>query len=260
MAQYIPPSIRRRLRTLPALGRNLAASPVPQRGTWTAAAPPPPPPPAPAAAPVSFGQQAGIDSITGRIAAAPDVYNPQRLALYTEGGRSLTDQGFFDTAQVDVASQAADGSTSYRIVKGPDGRLYREADSGINASANARGMLFSSAAREQRAAAARDLNNDRERFLTGLSSRQDAITGQQTETVTGLRGDLSQAQGDYADWRASQPVPVPPEAPAAPTSAAPKTPAGPAGPNNPRATIRLPGPPPPPAPPKVTHRRVGSRR
>lgn len=240
-------------------------------GKWTiagaspapAASAPPPVPPAAAPAPVSFGAQAGIDSINGRISALPDLYNPQRLALYAEGGRSLLDQGFYDTATTDVAATGSDGSTSYRLVTGADGRLYREATNDINASANSRGMLFSSATREAQGASARDLNNARESFLRGLSSKQDAITGAQTEAGVGLRNDLNQAQGDYADWKASQPVPVPPAAPTTPKGAvaASPSPAGPPGPNNPRSTgVKLPGPTPPPAPPKVTHRRTGSRR
>lgn len=225
----------------------------------TAAGPASAPVPAAPGLPVSFGQQAGIDAITGRISSQPGIFNPQRLALFAEGGRALTDQGYYDTAQTDVASTTADGSTSYRIVAGPDGQLYREAVNDTAAAANSRGMLFSSARREAESRRVTDLNNARQAILRGLSGQQDSITAQQLEGTTSLRGDLTRAQGDYADWRASQPVPVAP--PSAPMVTAPG-PAGPAGPNNPRAAGRLvlPGPPAPPPPPRVTHRRQGVRR
>ena len=199
---------------------------------------PPAPAPAPAPPPVSVGRQAGIDSITDRLAAQPGLFNPRRLALYAEGGRGLTDRGYFDKATVDVAAQGADGSTSYRLVTGPDGQLYREAINDTAAAANSRGMLFSSATREQQATRARDLTNARDSILRSLSSGQDDLTRQQAADTTSLRGDLPTAQGDYADWRSSQPVPVPP----APT--APAGPTGPAG-SNPRApgwaTRKIPG-------------------
>lgn len=219
-------------------------------GAAPASAPPP--------LPVSLGAQAGIDSVTDQLGALPGIFNPRRLSLYTEGGRGLTDEGYFDTAQVDVAAQTPDGSTSYRIVAGPDGQLYREATNGINAAANSRGMLFSSATRESQASRARALTNARDSILRRLSSSQDSITGDQTQQAATLRGDLNTRQGEYADWRASQPVPPPPPQSVAAVAAA-RAPAGPPGPNNPRnpGTLVLPNPP---APPKVRHRRSGVRR
>lgn len=231
-------------------------------GKWTIAGASPAPaasapvPPAPATTPpTSFARDAGIQGLNDQLTSLPGIYNPQRLALYAEGGRSLTDQGYYDTAQTDVAATGADGSTSYKIVAGPDGRLYREGTNDIRGAANSRGMLFSSATREAEAARARDLNNARQSFLRGLSGQQDSITGQQTERATGLRSDLNSAQGEYADWRAAQPVPAAPTAPAPTMPTGPKTPVataptGPTGPNNPRATaagrLVLPGPALPP--------------
>ncbi len=208
-----------------------------------------PVPPAPASTPplpVSLGKQAGIDSLTDRLSSLSGIFNPRRLALYAEGARGLTDQGFLDTAQADVASTGADGSTSYRIVQGPDGQLYRQATNDTNAAANARGMLFSSATREQQQAKARDLNNARDAILRQMSGRQDEITGSQTQSTADLRGQLSTAQGDYTDWRSSQPVPVPPSSQSVTTTSTVPGPAGPKGPANPAAShlgriVRNPG-------------------
>ena len=190
-----------------------------------------PVPPAPGPLPVSLGRQAGIDSLGEQLGALPGIYNPQRLSLYAEGARGLTDQGYFDRATADVAATGPDGSTSYKVVAGPDGQLYRDATNQTAAAANSRGMLFSSATREATARGATALTNARDAILRRLSSGQDDITRQQTGQATSLRGDLNTAQGDYTDWQATQPVPPPP--PPAPGAAA-KAPAGPAGPNNPR--------------------------
>lgn len=188
----------------------------------------------PTAPPVSLGAQAGIDSLTDLISSQPGIFNPQRLALFAEGARGLTDSGYFDRATADVAATAPDGSVTYRVAVGPDGQRFRDAANDAAAAANSRGMLFSSANREEQARRRTDLENARQAILRQLSGRQDDLTRSQLDSTQQLRGDLSTRQGEYADWRAAQPVPPPAPPTPTPTPAAGGASGAPAGVRLPR--------------------------
>lgn len=204
-------------------------------GSAGSAVPAPPPPP-----PVSFGQQANITNLISQRAGLSGIYNPQRQALFAEGARGLTDQGYFDIATPLVAStDPATGAVTYSVAGQGEGRLTREAMGSIRASANSRGMLFSSATRTGQRQARGDLENARQAALRRLGGEQDTITARQTQDYTGLSGQIGQAQGDYTDWRASQAVPLP--APASETVAATPRPAAAAAPGGLPRIIRNPG-------------------
>lgn len=180
------------------------ASGPPAAGAGAAAVPAPPPA-------VSFGQQSNIANLTAQRAGLSGIYNPQRQALFVEGARGLTDQGYFDIATPLVASTDPNtGAVTYQVAGRGDGRLFRDTANNISASANSRGMLFSSATRTGQRQARTELDNARQAALRRLAGEQDSITGRQTADYTGLSGQIGQAQGDYADWRASQAVPAPP--------------------------------------------------
>ena len=226
-----------------------AAPAAPESYAGAAPAAPAPPvaiPPAPP--PVSFGQQANIDNLERQRAGLSGIYNPQRRSLYTEGARGLTDEGYYDiAAPVAVNTDPATGAVSYTVSGQGEGRVYRDNRSQINAGANSRGMLFSSATRADQNRAATGLENARQAALRRLAGQQDDITGRQTADYTGISGAIGQAQGDYTDWRASQAVAIPPPAsqiapPAVPT--APARPAIPGAPPSPplgQRIIRNPG-------------------
>lgn len=214
---------------LPAYARrNWRPSVAPPRPPAPPAPPPlatPAPPPPPAPLPVSYGQQAGIDAYGNQIGALPGIYNPKRLSIYAEGARNLTDQGLYDTATADVAGTGADGTVTYKILTGPDGRAYRQAYQSIGSSANARGTLFGSNAQRDTAQAQTSLNNQRDAYLRGLAGQQDATTADQASQLLGLSGQRSTAEGNYADWQAQQMV-APPAPPSQAAAAVPPPPAG----------------------------------
>lgn len=174
-----------------------------------AAAPAAPAPAAPAPLPTSLGQEATIQGYQDQITSLPGTYNPQRLALYAEGARGLTDQGYYDRATVGTRTTGADGTITYGIDGTGDGQAYRNAYQGIDNAANSRGALFGSAAAWGRQDAQTGLNNARDAVIRGLASRQDTLTADQAQARAQLGSSLGTAQGDYADWRAQQPVPPP---------------------------------------------------
>lgn len=216
IARHYAPELRAGIyaRLAPQVKARAAAP----RGTTAPA--PVPAPPAPVAPPVSYGQEAGIQSIQDRLNAQTGIYNPQRQALYTEGARGLTDQGYFDVATPGVTGTAADGSVSYGVTGSAEGRLFRDSRMGVQNAANARGAFYSSARRNAEALGQKQLSDARDAILRGLAANQDTITANQASSVTDLRGQLGTAQGDYADWRAQQVVPAPPASPSAAPAAA----------------------------------------
>lgn len=166
------------------------------------------------ALPTSYAQEAAIQAIQDRIAALSGVYNPQRLALYAEGQRSLTDQGLYDpralyveqAGQISPEGSATFGLTSpFGLTGQPSwGRAYREQLSDTAGAFGSRGAFFGSARADQQLRQVEALNNARDAIQRRIASEQQGITGQQTEQRAGLAGDLGTAQGSYADWRASQ--------------------------------------------------------
>jgi hypothetical protein len=229
-------------------------------GRWTiagaspaATAPAAPEPAAPAAIPpqpddpVSFERDSNIKLLIAEKAGLSGIYNPRREEIFIEGARGLTDEGFYDVAApVAVTTDPVTGAISYQVAGQGKGRVARDNRNTIAASANSRGMLYSSAAREQQGRATTDLRNAREAALRRLAGQQRALTGQQMGRVAELSGQIEQAQDEYKDWRNTQMVPVaPPVAesfapPAFAGSPAPRPPALPPTPGLPRI-IRNPG-------------------
>lgn len=200
-----------------------AAAATPRQAPSPAATPGalPPPPSAPEPLPPSLSFDARLQGYTDRINSLPGIFNAQRGSLFAQGQRSLLDQGYFDTADVQEASRAADGSVTFRLQGGPEGQAFRGSRNNIAAGANSRGALDSSATRERVFYSNRDLTNARDSILRNLAGGQDDITQRQTTGLTELDQGRREAQGEYADWRANQSVapvvpPAPPPAPATP--------------------------------------------
>ena len=210
---------------------NAMAAPPP-----AAAATPPVPPAAPL--PVSFGQQSNITNLEAQRSGLSGIYNPQRNTAAINAARGLTDEGYYDVATpMAVSTDPVTGAVTYSVAGQGEGRVYRENRGNINAGANSRGMLYSSATTAQQRQSATALENARQAALRSVTDNQNASIAQQTSDYTNLSGQIGNAQGDYADWRAGQAVPLP--APSSETAipAAPKPPTA-AGSSLPRVINR----------------------
>lgn len=167
------------------------------------------------ALPVSAGQQARIDTINAGIAGLPGTFNPRRRTLAFDTAASMNEQGLTWGATPD--QQEEGGSIVWRIVRGQDGRLYRQAFRQNAAQFSARGTFDSSFYQRAQRDDRRDLDAARNAIMRQFGNQQADLTGQQLAEDQRLRGDLAQARGEYADWQAQQQVPTP-SAPAAPVA------------------------------------------
>jgi len=198
------------------IGTPGATTGAPAPGT-AGAAPAPAAAPPPAPPPVSYGQEARMQGYNDQIASLPGVYDPQRMRLYAEGARRLSDEGYFDVSRAEVASNDPN-ATTYQVMGSGVGQRARGAFNDTQAAANSRGMLFSSATREAHGQQQKAIANAREAILRGLAGQQDQITAEQAQRTASLRGDLATGQGEYADWRSQQMAPIPPDTSGAPAS------------------------------------------
>lgn len=165
------------------------------------------------ALPVSAGYQAQIDNISNQIAGQAGIFNPRRRRSASDYLAQLEDAGYSWGGSLDPKTE--DGSTSYGLTIGRDGTAYGNATRSINDSMGARGAFYSSwnlrAQRDQRAA----LDAARNAIIRQSDTSQHQLTDQQADQDRQLRADLAEANGQYADWQAAQPVPAPAATPAA---------------------------------------------
>lgn len=159
------------------------------------------------ALPVSAGQQARIDTINTGIAGLPSIFNPKRRSLAYETAAGLNESGLLQGANVEEVNEG--GNIVYRLVRGPDGRLYSQAFRQINAAQADRGAFYSSANVRGQREARRELDTRVNQAFRGFGAAQQDLTDQQAAEDRRLRGELGVARGEYADWQAAQPVPDP---------------------------------------------------
>lgn len=178
------------------------------------------------ALPESAALAAQIQSLQAFLAGLPAAYNPQRRSLAYETAAGLNEQGYYDNALPQETNEG--GNLVYRIVRGPDGRIYRQAFRQNVNEANARGTLYSSFTDKAQREDKRGLDIDRERILRGFGTQQADLFTQQAQAYGQTASELGQARGSYADWQAQQPVALPEPAP---MPAAPSMPGAPSAPS-----------------------------
>lgn len=208
---------------LPDYGGVVGQAPTDPVNPTVAATPAAAGPPLPA----SLGMQTGINNIQKQIDALPGFFNTQRRVNATEGATGLVESGLLDSAT--TQEQAGEGgNVTYRIIVGPDGRLYRQAYANARDNFNARGLLGSSFMRHQQRDSREALNTQVAQTVRNIDSRQTGITGQQTTQTNDLLGQKAQASADYTDWQRQQPAPPTGPPPIMQTNTAtPVTPGGP---------------------------------
>lgn len=196
--------------TRPAVGSPAAA-----------AAPAAPAAAAPLTLPVDPRIEAYLMQGRGTVTAA----NAGRQVLGTNTALGLTDSGLLERSGTAVAGQANAGfpdapdlnNITYRIIVGPEGRLYRQAYATINGSAAQRGAGYGSGTTNARRQATTDLNNQVNQRLRGFSGQQDASLQQEAGALGSLGASIAGVRSEQAATLAA--TPAPPTVAAAPTPA-----------------------------------------
>lgn len=164
------------------------------------------------ALPVDPTREAQIDDLIKQVAALPGVYNTRRQDAASLAAADLTASGLVENATAQ-AVPGANGNVVYKLIVGPNGRVYRQAYRQTLDAAAARGMAFGSETDRRLDTTRRDLDTRRAQATTAAGQQQTQLTGQQQEEDRGLGRDLTRARTDYAGWQAQQSVPPPPEPP-----------------------------------------------
>lgn len=166
------------------------------------------------ALPTDPGYEARIRWIQNRMLALPGVYNPQREALAATSARGLTDSGYADLASPIAGVPDSSGNVGYTLGTRGEGQVMRNMLTGNAASANARGGYFSTARRRADRLGTQQVTNARDAMLRRFQGDQAGLFRSQEDARSGLSGEESVARGEYAGWRADQPVAPPaPETP-----------------------------------------------
>lgn len=161
--------------------------------------------------PRSASYEASIDSILRGLGILPTLYNPQRRELAYTTAAGLNEQGLTDNTTVDTAGTDAAGNVTYRLVRGLDGRLYKQAFRQTASAMNAAGTLQSSFTEDRLREDKRGLDSAANAAIQGFQAGQSSITNQQADEWRKNAESLQQTRGDYADWQAQQPVALPAE-------------------------------------------------
>lgn len=162
--------------------------------------------PAPPPLPTDPNREAAIQAIINRLAALPGIYNTQRKDLAANTVAGLVEGGLLDSAS--FAEQPGEGGNiTYKLVVGPNGRLYRQAFTGARDSFNAHGLLNSSFMRRAQADSQRDLDTRLAQATRGYDQASRGITDAQRQETQGLEGDLTRGRTEYGDWQRGQPAP-----------------------------------------------------
>ena len=159
--------------------------------------------------PRSASYEAAIQNILQQMATLPLTYNLQRRQGMYEGAAALNREGYTDAT--DVAQDATDpqGNITYRLVRGLDGRLYRQRFRQTNAAAAASGTYGSSFNQRDLREGKHELDTARESAIRGYEAGQQSLTLQQAGQYRDYASSLGGANAEYADWRAQQPVALP---------------------------------------------------
>jgi hypothetical protein len=156
--------------------------------------------------PRSASHEAAIQSLIARLTGQSAIWNPRRLLGATETAASLNREGFTDNTTFQEGARDQAGNVTYRLVRGLDGRLYRQRFRQTNAAFNAQGTAESSFADRAQREGKRELDTARESTIRGFEAGQASTFGQQAEEYRGYADQLGGANAQYADWRAQQPV------------------------------------------------------
>jgi hypothetical protein len=185
-------------------------------------------PPEPQPIPVDPARESAIDDRRNRLSALPGLYNTRRKDLAATTAAQLVESGLTDRADLEEVP-AGDGNVVWRVVVGPDGRLYRQAFRQTRDAFNARGLLGSSFQRRQYEEQRGALDTSVAQAMRAYDQNVRGITESQRQEAEGLGNDITQAQIEYGDWKRAQPpvLPKPPPAPPVVNTAAPVTPGGP---------------------------------
>jgi hypothetical protein len=156
--------------------------------------------------PRSATHEAAIQSILARLVGLPGIFNPGRTLAATEAAAGLNREGFTDNTTFQEAARDQAGNITYRLVRGLDGRLYRQRFRQTNAAFNAQGMQESSFNQRAQREGRRELDTARESAIRGFEAGQASTFTQQADQYRDYADQLGGANAQYADWRASQPV------------------------------------------------------
>lgn len=152
--------------------------------------------------PTSYGHQARIDAIRDRINTLNDFFNPQREIAAVNARNALVDNQWFDLVNQNPYTDG--GATRYDLQGVGEGQQQRDQVMGSAGNFNARGALFSSAARRARGEIIRRIATQRQRMLESAASAQRQSIADQLGRDLDLQNDLRTASADYEDWKAAQ--------------------------------------------------------
>lgn len=172
------------------------------------------------AAPRSASYEATIESILRGLANLPAIFNPQRRLSAYDAAAALEREGLTEGTTVAQAANDQAGNVTYRLVRGLDGRLYRQRFRQTNNAMAASGTLQSSFTGRQLKDEKRELDTAANAAISGFERGQAESFAKQSEAWRGGAEGLGETRGAYADWQAQQPVAIatPPE----PTLATPQ--------------------------------------
>lgn len=185
-----------------------------------------PPAPAPYALPVDPRIEALLMQGRGAVTAG----NAGRMALGTNTAFGLTDSGLLERSGAEVRdtqnagfSEAPDlNNVTYRVIVGPEGRLYRQAYAAIDASAASRGAAYSSARDNAQTDQRRSLDQSLNATLRGFDASQNKSLIDQGKGLDDIAGGIADVRFEQASTQAELPVPEPTPTPVVSTPASPK--------------------------------------
>lgn len=203
-------------------------------------------PAAPAPEAVTLGPDPRIESylMQGRGAVAGG--NAGRLALGTNTAFGLTDSGLLERSRAEQAGSANAGfadapdlnNITYRIIQGPEGRLYRQAYASIAASGAARGAGYGSGQTNAQEQARGQLNAQRNATMRGFDASQNQSLFDQSKGLGQIAQNIADVRAEQAATAAAVPVPEPV---AVPTPASPTAPAAPGAAKKVMTAKKIPG-------------------
>jgi len=187
------------------------------------AAPPAPPPP------YALPVDPRIESLLMQGRGAVTAGNAGRMALGTNTAFGLTDSGLLERSGAEVRDTRPAGfaeapdlnNVTYRIIIGPEGRLYRQAYAAIDAGAASRGMGYSSARTNARGEQKKSLDQSVNSTLRGFDSSQNQSLIDQGKGLDAIAGGIADVRFEQAATQAALPVPETIPTPAVSTPASP---------------------------------------
>jgi hypothetical protein len=134
-------------------------------------------------------------------------YNTAREGAANISALSAKNSGLSDTTSVLTDQTVAGNDTlgtkpsmTYKIVMGPDGRAYRQAFMSVGAQVGARNWGGSEDV-SRNWSARQDLNAQRTKLGTDLTTEQSRLTGEQGKEQTGITTNMNNLIGNYGKWK-----------------------------------------------------------